>query len=84
MKKLLAIVLSAVCVLSFSACDKDNDSDSSEESAYDTVYLMNPDSMIVHREDCYTIKDKNHYRETDDLQEAFERGYRACKVCEPE
>lgn len=83
MKKLLAIVLSAVCVLSFSACDSDNDN-SSEESAYEAVYLMNPDSKIVHREDCYTIKDKSNYRETDDLQKAFDRGYMACKVCEPE
>ncbi len=84
MKKLLAIVLSTVCVLSFSACVDDNDSSNSEESTYDTIYMMNPDSKIVHREDCYTIKDEINYRETDDLQEAFERGYRACKVCEPE
>lgn len=83
MKKLLAIVLSTVCVLSFSACDSDKDSSSNEESSYEAVYLMNPDSKIVHRDDCYTIKDKSNYKETDDLQRALDRGYRACKVCEP-
>lgn len=139
MKKLLAIVLSAVCVLSFSACDNDNSSLESSAvtslittttttpteptttttaepttttttakktttttqkrttttkkrtttttttttKAIGITYLMNPNSMIVHRETCHTIKKRSNYIEAHDLNYAFNSGYRACKVCKP-
>lgn len=149
MKKLLAIVLSAVCLLSFSACDNDNISSkisattslitttTTTEPTSTTIteptttttkktttttkkkttttkkkttttttttttkstttttttttatkvigisYLMNPNSMIVHRESCPTVKKPENYYETHDLNYAFNCGYRACKVCKP-
>lgn len=47
------------------------------------TYLLNPNSMKVHRENCSTIKKISNYIRTNNLQEALNSGYVACKVCRP-
>ena len=51
---------------------------------YEGVYLLNPDSMKIHRYDCYTIKHKENFIKTTDYEEAIEEGYEPCQVCKPE
>lgn len=46
-------------------------------------YLLNYKSMIVHRETCHTIKHRENFEYTTDLQAAYNNGFRACKVCKP-
>lgn len=49
----------------------------------DVKYLLNPESMKIHNEDCYTIKHKENFIETIDYYEAIDDGYTPCKVCNP-
>ncbi len=51
---------------------------------YEGVYLLNPDSMKIHRYDCYTIKHKENFIKTTDYEKAIEEGYEPCQVCKPE
>lgn len=46
-------------------------------------YLLNPNSMKVHKSNCRTIKIKDNYNTSTDLQEALNNGYEKCKVCNP-
>ena len=50
---------------------------------YEGVYLLNPDSMKIHRYDCYTIKHKENFIKTTDYEKAIEEGYEPCQVCKP-
>ena len=58
--------------------------DSSRTDIYEGIYLLNPDSMKIHRYDCYTIKHKENFIKTTDYEEAIEEGYEPCQVCKPE
>lgn len=58
--------------------------DSSKTDIYEGIYLLNPDSMKIHRYDCYTIKRKENFIKTTDYEEAIEEGYEPFQVCKPE
>ena len=55
-----------------------------QTDVYEGIYLLNPDSMKIHRYDCYTIKHKENFIKTTDYEEAIEEGYEPCQVCKPE
>lgn len=57
--------------------------DSSQTDIYEGIYLLNPDSMKIHRYDCYTIKHKENFIKATDYEEAIEEGYEPCQVCKP-
>ena len=51
---------------------------------YEGIYLLNPDSMKIHRYDCYTIKHKENYIKTTDFESAIGNEFEPCQVCKPE
>lgn len=53
-------------------------------SSSNYTYLLNPDTNIIHRYNCYTIKHKENFLRSNDYDEAIEKGYRPCEVCDPE
>ena len=48
------------------------------------TYLLNPETNIIHRYNCYTIKHKENFLRSNDYDEAIGKGYRPCEVCDPE
>lgn len=50
-----------------------------EKSA--VVYLLNSESMKIHRSNCRTIKHRENFQETTDFDGAINQGYSRCKVC---
>lgn len=48
-----------------------------------TVYLLNPDSMKIHYENCSTIEHPENFIKTIDYQKALEDGYEPCGRCNP-
>ena len=57
---------------------------SSQTDIYEGIYLLNPDSMKIHRYDCYTIKHKENYIKTTDFESAIGNEFEPCQVCKPE
>lgn len=45
------------------------------------VYLLNSESMKIHRSNCRTIKHPENFQETTDFDGAINQGYSRCKVC---
>ena len=58
--------------------------DSSQTDIYERIYLLNPDSMKIHRYDCHTIKHKENYIKTTDFESAIGNEFEPCQVCKPE
>lgn len=48
---------------------------------YGLTYVLNPDSMKVHKSGCRTFKYESRYPTTNDLNGALNSGYSMCKVC---
>lgn len=48
-----------------------------------TVYLLNPDSMKIHYENCSTIEHPENFTKTVDYKKAIDDGYTPCGRCNP-
>ena len=48
-----------------------------------TVYLLNPDSMKIHYENCSTIEHPENFEKTIDFEKAISDGYTPCGRCNP-
>ena len=48
-----------------------------------TVYLLNPDSMKIHYENCSTIEHPENFEKTIDYEKAISDGYTPCGRCNP-
>lgn len=48
-----------------------------------TVYLLNPDSMKIHYENCSTIEHPENFIKTVDYKKAIDDGYTPCGRCDP-
>lgn len=48
---------------------------------YGLTYVLNPDSMKVHKKGCRTFKHEEDYPTTNDLEGALNDGYSKCGVC---
>ena len=48
-----------------------------------TVYLLNPDSMKIHYENCSTIEHPENFTKTIDYEKAISDGYTPCGRCNP-
>ena len=54
---------------------------STTAAEYSITYVLNPKSMIVHKQGCRTFKYEYLYPTTNDLQGALNEGYSMCKIC---
>ena len=54
---------------------------STTAAEYSITYVLNPKSMIVHKQGCRTLKYEYLYPTTNDLQGALNQGYSMCKIC---
>ena len=54
---------------------------SSTTASYGLTYVLNPDSMKVHKKGCRTFKYESRYPTTKSLSWALENGYSQCKIC---
>lgn len=45
------------------------------------IYLLNPESMKIHMENCRTIKHPENFQQTSDYNSAINQGYTPCGVC---
>lgn len=54
---------------------------SSTTSSYSSTYVLNPNSMKVHKKGCRTFKYESRYPTTTSLSWALKNGYSQCKIC---
>lgn len=79
----LLIVLPLSYIISNSSNSNKVTAQTSQIYEQDCIYLLNPESMKIHNEDCYTIKHKENFIKTTDYEKAIDEGYEPCKICNP-